>query len=474
MKKTTKIVLMLLASLIALVSVFCITTFAAEAEDTLDVTIIKNIAVSDKIQAMYAVKADENITANNAKLTVYDETNNVVWSNYGVAENLTQFGGESYIVFYTNRVALAEIANFYSVQLEVDGVKSVPEIYSVAEYLFDKLYKDGFINKTETDGKDYNRKCFYEGLVQTGANAYEVLNNTAKRSIAALAYVCVDGATLADGSKSAVVGKGETVNLGSLPSGKSYKIISYTNGVAEETETKETSLVLDGFKVVTLISDLGNGKYYSDPSYSSGAKYSYDGMTKLTRNDLLTSDSAYNDITVENDAIRVVNRNFALRNGGAKTGTTYIFETDLFLEEVVATKTGDDIGWFAMSAGTGKKENAFSSFTIKYTADANGDITRVYITETNPSNVVCTDIEIGAWNNIRVEYTPNEDNTGTVKFYLNNELVKEYVSKGYDGKATNSNTMLECAVIQTRGSSSSGYSGVVRVDNTFISAIAED
>ena len=44
MKKTTKIVLMLLASLIALVSVFCITTFAAEAEDTLDVTLIKNIA----------------------------------------------------------------------------------------------------------------------------------------------------------------------------------------------------------------------------------------------------------------------------------------------------------------------------------------------------------------------------------------------------------------------------------------------
>ena len=218
----------------------------------------------------------------------------------------------------------------------------------------------------------------------------------------------------------------------------------------------------------------GEGSYYGDDSYTDDAKYSYDGMTSVTRNDLLTSDSPLDKSTVEDDALKI-SANIALKNGGAKTGGTYVFETDLYLIGSAATKEKDTIGWLGMSASGAARENQFAAFTINYEADANGKITRVCIVDTAATNIVYAELELDTWQNIRIEYTPNAvANTGTIKFYLNGELVKENEnSKGYNGAATNSNSLFECFGIQLRSSSSSGYKGALRMDNTFMSAVGE-
>ena len=47
--------------------------------------------------------------------------------------------------------------------------------YSVAEYLYERLYKNGFISMTEEDGEDYLRRTLYEALLEYGKAAQKVL-----------------------------------------------------------------------------------------------------------------------------------------------------------------------------------------------------------------------------------------------------------------------------------------------------------
>ena len=359
MKKTTKLVLMFLASLIALVSVFCITSFATESEETLDVSLIKNIAVTDKIQALYAVKADENITVESAKLTVCDEDNNVVWSGFGVAENLAQFGGETYIVFYTNRVALYEIANFYYVQLDVNGVKSAVTSYSVAEYLFDKLYKDGFANKTEADGKDFNRKNFYNGLVQTGENAYEIINNDAKRSIADLVYVIAEGASL----EKKIYTAGETVTLtytGTAPAGYDFTG-KWSSSIAGESIVNDGEAFVPSTHAVytpCFEETIPSGPvlpYYDNEAVYPGVRYDFNdgvkpsavvmnnagGTTPTTVS--VKEDATGNYVLYDNNTKK--NFGFALTTGDSNkySAGKYVFEADVCFDAVSNVASGGSL-----------------------------------------------------------------------------------------------------------------------------------
>ena len=477
MKKSTKIFSILLVSLITLVSVVCVTAFATEAEETLDITLKKNIAVTDKIQAMYAVKADENITAKNTTLTVYDkdpeaEGAQVVWSGYGVEENLEQFGGDKYIVFYTNRVALYAMAEFFYVQVESNGVKSDVETYSVAEYLFDRLYKDGFVNKTEADGKNYSRKTFYEDLVRTGKSSFEVLTHDVEKSIADLAYVYVDDATLADGSNTAVVNKGESVTLATLPAGYMWKVTSYADGVADTYESKESALTLnlDSNMVVTLVGD----RYYTNAAYPASSKYSYDGMSAVTKDNYLTSGSVTGSLGVVDGVASFGSATFALKNSGNLTGTKYVFETDIYFSATTATKTSDTIMWMGMSsvdAGVNNgKASLFAHYTVSYTTDENTNVTAIVIKQTDLGKTVTLDPN--KWYNIRIEYTPTASKDGKIDFYLDDVLA--YSSPCYgSGSGTRTNEEFESFAIEARSSSSSGAVITTKLDNTFIGAVTE-
>ena len=249
MKKTIKTFALLFAFLTIVVSAACVTSFAAE-EETRDVTIIKNIAVSDKIQGMYAIPVADGITEDNTVLNVYDknpaeEGAAVVWSGKGTKTAIQQFDGREFIVFYTNRVALYEIANVYYIQAEIDGVKSQVESYSVAEYLFERLYKDDFVNKASSDSTDYSRKLFYEGLVKTGAGAHKAITNDAPKSIEDYVYVYVKEGTLANGSSSAMLNKGEKVTLIHSNSATKWDVVSYDiNNTAAYSSTTESTFTL--------------------------------------------------------------------------------------------------------------------------------------------------------------------------------------------------------------------------------------
>ena len=479
MKKSMKIFSILLVSLITLISVVCVTAFATEAEETLDITLKKNIAVTDKIQAVYAVKADENITVENTTLTVYDKDPStegvaVVWSGYGVEENLVQFNNDKYIVFYTNRVALYAMAEFFYVQVESNGVKSGVETYSVAEYLFDRLYKDGFVNKTEDDGENYSRKMFYEDLVRTGKSSFDVLTHTVEKSIADLAYVYVDGATLADGSVTAVVDKNSTITLGTLPSGKSWLITNYPSG--EVTETKESALVLDGYKVITLVSNLGNGKYFSDASFGASAKYDYNNITPTKENVIHSSTADYviSRLKIEEGALAAnssTSSTFGLNNGGSKNGTTYVFETDFFMEGTTSTKTGTQTAaWMGISAEGISKDTFFLGYSINYEADENGFVNEITLKEYKDGRALTT-ISTDQWYNLRFEYTPVEGGTyyGQVKLYVNDVEVISYRTGSVYGAI--SNESFECFGIQIRKAGDSGISTTYKFDNTFMSAI---
>lgn len=433
MKKTTKIVMMLVASVIALVSVFCITSFAAETEETLEVTLIKNIAVTDKIQAMYAVKADENITAENAKLTVYDEDNNIVWSGFGVVENLTQFGGEAYIVFYTNRIALYEMANFYYVQLDVNGAKSAVVSYSVAEYLFDRLYKDGFANKTEADDKDFNRKNFYNGLVQTGENAYEIINNDAKRSIADLVYVIAEGASL----EKKIYTADETVTLtytGTAPEGYAFAG-KWSSTIAGESVVNDGEAFVPSTHAVytpcfeEIIPSGPVLPYYDNVETYQGTRLNFDDGVKpdnIVRNS--SGSQNHNSVKVADGKLKetaVKSRGFAITSGDNNkySAGKFVFEADICFETMVYVDGGSFFGGFlgehylsGESLPTTKTDGAINYDTALY---AEGATTLDWYGYT---------FEVGTTYKLALVY---DIETDICSVYVNNTLIAEddYSSK---------------------------------------------
>ena len=244
--KNTKLSKIILLALSVAVLVGCALAFSVSAaEEENDGIVLKNLYYDEKVAILFAVDATVG-QAENGDVTVEyywdDATDDVKQATYYPDDGTL---GTDYPVFITEGLAAKELGKLAHVTFtDASGAKH-EETYSVAEYLYKRLYVDGFAAKTEADGKDYNRKLLYQNLLNYGEQAqlvfdyktdkllnnYSIAYTTSELiNLAGKSYVFGHGAISVEGT---VIGEGTIAG---------WTVTDLVNGGSSESENVVLSL----------------------------------------------------------------------------------------------------------------------------------------------------------------------------------------------------------------------------------------
>lgn len=170
----------------------------------------KNVSYEGTLHLYYAIPVTSTVTADNTVVNVYktnpdtDAQAELLGSYKGTAENIAVLGGE-HIVVRTNGISAKDIGKYIYAQPVSAGNAGKVIRYSVAEYLYERLYVSE--NSTALQKKLYN------STLQYGIDAQAVLD-AAATPIANYNYVYAKDATIdAEGNNSGLYLDGETVTL---------------------------------------------------------------------------------------------------------------------------------------------------------------------------------------------------------------------------------------------------------------------
>ncbi len=187
MKKTfSKIFLLAISLAIIICGVIGFSVSAQDAEIAPDI-ISKNVMVDGNFCLMFAVDP-ATVAGDDVTIKIYDqlpsegiqpkytETKLKTESQY---EDIKGDGtaDDSVIVFTTPGVSAKDIGDIWYITTESNKIVSEVETYSVMEYAFERLYKNGTVCATEDDGKVYYQKEFYLDILEIGSSAQKLLVN---------------------------------------------------------------------------------------------------------------------------------------------------------------------------------------------------------------------------------------------------------------------------------------------------------
>ncbi|MBO5316311.1 MAG: hypothetical protein J6B48_07785, partial [Clostridia bacterium] len=297
--------------------------------------------------------------------------------------------------------------------------------YSVAEYLYSRLYKDDFINKTESDGKDYKRKVHYENMMAYGAGAQDLLNE-GEALITEYTYVYFpnnDGTVNGNASGLFLSGESVTVNY----TGQRSEI----NGWYSAGSTGREALTLGENNTLTV----------TKTTVMSLTPWIYD-FVDLTTIYSYATDSSDNSISVDTAAANPTNSsdtamkvvcanhqsNAALRNeiepvAINSTANRYVFETDIYLSSDDFSASAQLFGVDLMAVD---KTQPVTGVFLGY---SNGKmLLRAEKSNISGATASVTLVEdfaaLDTWFNLKVCYTFNEDAV-YCELYIDGELLYE-------------------------------------------------
>ena len=222
MKKVFNLKTLILALSLALI--FSIAAFAADGADenpSPDI-VIYNVTYGETFNLRAAV-ADESVPSGaTVSVKVYGEyptDSSEVLDEFTLTRTqLKQFDNAYFYVGTSNRAVSASALGakfFMQAEYEAEGETVLGAVaeYSVAEYLYEKLYFEGYASKTAEDGDDYVRKTFYEGILAFGAGAQHlVLDVAPEYYMDALSYCVVENG-LVNGKKAALTDPEEALTI---------------------------------------------------------------------------------------------------------------------------------------------------------------------------------------------------------------------------------------------------------------------
>jgi len=386
-------------------------TVSAEESATAPEIISQNIEHGGYFAILYAIDAD-TVEGGRVTVSVYDEAMTLKGSFTSTeVETITTAGGESRSVYVvkTLPVAAKDMADVYYAK-PIDGAGNVGALkrYSVAEYLYERLYANGVVN-AEEGTKAYNQKLFYEAILDMGAMAQTVLINdklaegaTPEVLVTDYRYVSVSGGVLADGYTSGIFEKGSTVTLShtaTAPEGQG--LVGWASGSTVYTsasfELNEHAVLSPsyGSAVVDFENDKIPFAYELNSTGASlyttnqhGRKAAYlrtysDGADSITFTPTVMAESDYN---------------------------TVVFDTMIQLMH-----NGPSTTYFQNFFFTDKDGNVAYKFTLRH-----GDAGMQFNDGTNNEQLVIA--AKNTWFNLRVEYTYVDENNVTVNTYVDGEL----------------------------------------------------
>jgi len=383
MKKSnlTKVLLMVLSLALLVGSIVAVGASASES-NTVEIK-AKNIAYTDNLTLLIAVDASlEDAIAGNVKVSYYWETDGAAtlkaakllnpYDEDGklVAGYVYTEGDVNYPVFYTEGVPAKELGRVAKVVAYTGTLADDAnfDTYSVAEYLYARLYKDGVVNATE--GKDLLRKNTYENLLAYGASAQELLVNYGKADADKVAlvtdytyaYTDVEGVSI-DGEKTLI--SSEAITITPTYSGNdAYTGFLISGDGYDKVVKKGASVKISGVASISLYTDpISEYIYDFEETVDSGLTfYTFTGMSTkvpVTQTSVSTDSSAssyygtlgklvVDPVNAANKALSVVvnggTNNSSTSNGGyisnmrfeassaVEGGKVHILEYDFYLD----------------------------------------------------------------------------------------------------------------------------------------------
>jgi len=452
MKKNSKIISLVLA--VVLVFGMLATTAlaagaAAEPTEGGPEIISQNIAYQGTFGLIYAVDA-ATVKGGSVTVNVYDDGMNFLASyTSSKTEDITPANSEPTLVYVvqTNAVAAKDMGDvFYAQAVDAQGNAGALKSYSVAEYLYERLYANGVYKATE--GVAFHQKEFYENTLAMGASAQTVLINdklaegaTPETLVTALNYVYVEngffnGVSTKLSTEAFSVTPTFDESCGLLVENK-WNVTRFVDGaLTTETVAGGTEVSVSGTVIITPVYTDATGDYYNNYDIT-GTRINYDAENAaLPTADLGGSEgSRYTALAIK-DGTLVFNRTENAGEGylrwNVPTSTTnkvLVFEADMKLHgftqgttvgkinlqvsgksiQLNVTHSGDDVTFAGVGGGSvGIKEN--TQYNIRFE----------YYTEDGTVNVFVD-------NNYAGTLTPTVSSSGSsrVLFYL--------LKSGYDG-----------------------------------------
>lgn len=343
------------ALVLSLLLILGVTVFAQEStESTATPDIVSyNVVYSDTFKLKVAVK-DETVPAGSiVTVNVYDEypeADSAVLDTFTLTRTaIAQFDGAYFYVGTSNRAVTASAlgTEFYMQAQYGEGdsiVKGNVAKYSVAEYLYQKLYLENYVAKTEADGKDYIRKTFYQGVLAFGAGAQHLVLDTAPAYyMDKLSYCVVENGKI-NGTNGLLSNPGTALSITYTGAENAqyltaWNYFGYTSGESKElpvNEDKTLELVApeEAFKLTPVfknpfVINFENNVVADEAGSLKLNKTPAAGLTVgIVKNPDDANDNVYQ---IAGTPTGNTHFNLAFNDGFNNVGDTYTFEAQLFI-----------------------------------------------------------------------------------------------------------------------------------------------
>lgn len=281
--KALKILFLVLALALLIGSAIGIAA-SAEGDYTYEIKSI-NIAHGDRIQVLIAVDAPIEDAANIEVKYTLDGVEKIAtyWKNIDIYGD-----GVEYPVYYTAGISAKDIGESVTAEAHKSGATDYTPLsreVSVIEYLFTKLYKEGYIIATE--GADANRKTLYLELIDYGAAAQQSLYNDLPENaddqrvlLTDRYYVFVNEGTI-DGEDHVILNGGGTVELTytGTEGANAWKVTSWVHGVGTSTVVYTDTVEIFAPTTITP---------YVDPYLTTFEKSEVGGITAVGKEETMS------------------------------------------------------------------------------------------------------------------------------------------------------------------------------------------
>lgn len=317
-----RIIAFLLALVISVGCTFGLTALANEAdqsapEATKPQIISQNVMYGGDFSLMFAVKA-ATVSGDTVTLSVYGEEptegSEALWSKtINASSATTDVKGIASYVFTTPGVAAKDMDKNFYIVAESQGVKSEVKRYSVAEYLYERLYDDMVV--AGTSELEVAQTKLYKSALEVGKNAQNLLFNFDKDPsndrttfVTDLYYVSFRdtsyprvGATL-NGEKygTALMTADEVITLLS-GANHAYTVYDWNvRSIDDDGNVSETTAFgVSGTKPTSHLI-ISPNTYSKNPTV-----YNFDADTSMNTNVLRTTVSATTTVSLDNKAAKI-------------------------------------------------------------------------------------------------------------------------------------------------------------------------
>ncbi len=388
--------------------------------------ISKNIEYGGNFAMMFAV--DTTTVTGDVRLEMYDAGAVLVGTytpekteDIKTPDNVTHNAH----IFITKGVAAKDMADYYYVKaIDSEGNESDLVRYSVAEYMYERLY--GGYDLTE------NQKALYESVIVMGSNAQKVLINDNPNLedevlVSEYKYVVLNGATV-DGYDTGVYAKNTILTLEGAASTWEIEYADGTTANINGTLTVTEHCTVNPYTGISTVYDfenftLGEMSKVSGNSTSTNGVTIYKFLTEANGHSVSVvnniQNNASNILKLEKDTSSNGGFGFAFSGEEGENIASYVFEFDMYTSSLTSIQFG-----FSTSS-TGMQINKFDIKLSSFDEDTN-----TYAVEISKNAGVGTDdllkdetltrVNADSWVNYRLEYYASAK---VILVYINGDLV---------------------------------------------------